>query len=119
MNTFSLLLLSSLFATCSAFAPLHPPPASATTIARAASSTDEVVTAAAATNGAVSADARTGQELSALTASVTTVFTTEEIDKILPHRYPFALVDKVVVYEPGKRAVGIKSVTKVRTTTLS
>ena len=31
--------------------------------------------------------------------------------KILPHRYPFALVDKVVEYEAGKRAVGIKCVT--------
>jgi hypothetical protein len=114
MNTFSLLLLSSLFATGSAFAPLLPSTASST-ITRLAASTDEVVTAAA-TNGvtATAADTRTGQELSALTASVTTVFTTEEIDKILPHRYPFALVDKVVVYEPGKRAVGIKSVTKVR-----
>ena len=35
----------------------------------------------------------------------------EDIMKILPHRYPFALVDKVVEYEAGKRAVGIKCVT--------
>ncbi len=33
------------------------------------------------------------------------------IMKILPHRYPFLLVDKVVAVEEGKRAVGIKNVT--------
>ncbi|MCF7871134.1 MAG: UDP-3-O-acyl-N-acetylglucosamine deacetylase [Candidatus Omnitrophica bacterium] len=36
---------------------------------------------------------------------------TEEVMKILPHRYPFLLVDKVVELDRGKRAVGIKSVT--------
>lgn len=40
----------------------------------------------------------------------------EEIDaalimKILPHRYPFLLVDRIVSLEKGKRAVGIKNVT--------
>tara|TARA_Y100001968_G_C19386772_1_gene733270 strand:- start:1181 stop:1588 length:408 start_codon:yes stop_codon:yes gene_type:complete len=30
---------------------------------------------------------------------------------LLPHRYPFALVDRVVLHEPGKRAVAIKNVT--------
>ena len=54
-----------------------------------------------------------GKAISALTSDVKTVFTSEEIDEFLPHRYPFALVDKVVEYEPGTRAVGIKSVTKV------
>lgn len=34
-----------------------------------------------------------------------------EIQKIIPHRYPFLLVDKVTEMEPGKRAVGIKNVT--------
>jgi len=41
----------------------------------------------------------------------TTVLTNEQIAKILPHRYPFLLVDKVVEFEPGKRAVGIKCIT--------
>lgn len=41
----------------------------------------------------------------------TTVLSNEQIAKILPHRYPFLLVDKVVEFEPGKRAVGIKCVT--------
>lgn len=35
----------------------------------------------------------------------------QEIQKIIPHRYPFLLVDRIVEYEPGKRAVGIKNVT--------
>ena len=33
------------------------------------------------------------------------------VQKILPHRYPFLLIDKVIEYEPGKRAVAIKNVT--------
>ena len=35
----------------------------------------------------------------------------EEIIKILPHRYPFLLVDRVTELELGKRAKGIKNVT--------
>lgn len=34
-----------------------------------------------------------------------------QIMEILPHRYPFLLVDRVVELEPGARAVGIKQVT--------
>ncbi|TCO78816.1 3-hydroxyacyl-ACP dehydratase FabZ [Marinisporobacter balticus] len=34
-----------------------------------------------------------------------------EIQKIIPHRYPFLLVDKIIEMEPGKKAVGIKNVT--------
>ena len=30
---------------------------------------------------------------------------------LLPHRYPFALVDRVLEHEPGKRAVAIKNIT--------
>lgn len=33
-----------------------------------------------------------------------------EIMKILPHRYPFLLVDRIVEVEAGKRIVGIKNV---------
>lgn len=33
-----------------------------------------------------------------------------EIQQILPHRYPFLLVDKIVELEPGKSAKGIKCV---------
>lgn len=34
-----------------------------------------------------------------------------EILKILPHRYPFLLVDRILELEAGKRVVGIKNVT--------
>ena len=30
---------------------------------------------------------------------------------LLPHRYPFALVDRVIEHLPGKKAVAIKNVT--------
>lgn len=35
----------------------------------------------------------------------------EQICEILPHRYPFLLVDRIVELEPGRRCVGIKCVT--------
>jgi UDP-3-O-[3-hydroxymyristoyl] N-acetylglucosamine deacetylase/3-hydroxyacyl-[acyl-carrier-protein] dehydratase len=35
----------------------------------------------------------------------------EEIMRVLPHRYPFLLVDRIVELEAGKRVVGIKNVT--------
>lgn len=34
-----------------------------------------------------------------------------EIKEILPHRYPFLLVDKIVEMEPGVKIVGVKNVT--------
>ena len=34
-----------------------------------------------------------------------------QIMELLPHRYPFLLVDKIIEMEPGKRIVGIKNVT--------
>jgi 3-hydroxyacyl-[acyl-carrier-protein] dehydratase len=39
------------------------------------------------------------------------VLSLEEIQKLLPHRYPFSLVDRIIDYIPGKQAVGIKNVT--------
>jgi beta-hydroxyacyl-ACP dehydratase FabZ len=38
------------------------------------------------------------------------VIDAEEILKILPHRHPFLLVDRIVEMEEGKRAVGLKNV---------
>jgi 3-hydroxyacyl-[acyl-carrier-protein] dehydratase len=35
----------------------------------------------------------------------------QQIQSLLPHRYPFLLVDRVVESEPGKRLVAIKNVT--------
>ena len=37
--------------------------------------------------------------------------TNVEIQKILPHRYPFLLIDKIVDFEEGKSITGIKNVT--------
>jgi len=34
-----------------------------------------------------------------------------EIMTLLPHGYPFLLVDRIIEIEPGKRVVGIKNVT--------
>ncbi|HSL89243.1 MAG TPA: bifunctional UDP-3-O-[3-hydroxymyristoyl] N-acetylglucosamine deacetylase/3-hydroxyacyl-ACP dehydratase [Ignavibacteriaceae bacterium] len=39
------------------------------------------------------------------------VFDTSAIERILPHRYPFLLVDKIVHLELDKKVVGVKSVT--------
>ncbi|WP_134702596.1 3-hydroxyacyl-ACP dehydratase FabZ [Ammoniphilus sp. YIM 78166] len=35
----------------------------------------------------------------------------EQIKEIIPHRYPFLLIDKILENDPGKRAVGVKNVT--------
>ncbi|MBI1874564.1 MAG: 3-hydroxyacyl-ACP dehydratase FabZ [Acidobacteria bacterium] len=32
------------------------------------------------------------------------------IERILPHRYPFLLVDRIIEFEPDKRIVGVKNV---------
>ena len=34
-----------------------------------------------------------------------------DIMRIIPHRYPFLLVDRIIELEPGRRVVGIKAVT--------
>jgi UDP-3-O-[3-hydroxymyristoyl] N-acetylglucosamine deacetylase/3-hydroxyacyl-[acyl-carrier-protein] dehydratase len=39
------------------------------------------------------------------------VFDTDAIRRILPHRYPFLLVDKIVDFKLDERIVGIKNVT--------
>jgi 3-hydroxyacyl-[acyl-carrier-protein] dehydratase len=51
-------------------------------------------------------DIQTNQE-----SSHQKVFTVEEIHELLPHRYPFALVDRIIDYVPGEKAIGIKNVT--------
>jgi beta-hydroxyacyl-ACP dehydratase FabZ len=35
----------------------------------------------------------------------------EDIQNILPHRYPFLLVDRIIALEPGKHIVGLKNAT--------
>ena len=49
--------------------------------------------------------------LQASLAQETQVLGIEEIMKVLPHRYPFLLVDRILEMEPKKRVVGIKNVT--------
>jgi 3-hydroxyacyl-[acyl-carrier-protein] dehydratase len=44
-------------------------------------------------------------------AVVKTTFNIQEIQQLLPHRYPFALVDKIIDFVPGEKAVGVKNVT--------
>jgi 3-hydroxyacyl-[acyl-carrier-protein] dehydratase len=45
-------------------------------------------------------------------ATATTVHTTREIEALIPHRWPFLLVDRIVAYEPeAQRIVGLKAVT--------
>jgi len=39
------------------------------------------------------------------------MLTSQQIQAILPHRYPFLLVDRIEELEEGKRAVGLKNVT--------
>ncbi len=39
------------------------------------------------------------------------VFDIRQIQRILPHRFPFLMVDRVVRLEPGRHAVGVKNVT--------
>lgn len=37
-------------------------------------------------------------------------FGVREIQRLLPHRYPFLLVDRVLEMEPGKRVLAVKNV---------
>ena len=34
----------------------------------------------------------------------------DEIKKIIPHRYPFLMVDRILEIEPGVRALGVKNI---------
>ncbi|MEA5582977.1 3-hydroxyacyl-ACP dehydratase FabZ [Nodularia harveyana UHCC-0300] len=45
------------------------------------------------------------------TTEIKTKFSCEELQQLLPHRYPFLLVDKIIDYVPEKMAVGVKNVT--------
>ena len=39
------------------------------------------------------------------------IYNIDEVMKMLPHRYPFLLVDRLEVEEPGVKGVGIKNLT--------
>ena len=51
------------------------------------------------------------REMLTLAARETRMLGIDEIMKIIPHRYPFLLVDRILELEAGKRVVGIKNVT--------
>ncbi|CEM37968.1 unnamed protein product [Vitrella brassicaformis CCMP3155] len=67
-------------------------------------------TADTAETAAAEAPWRSAASVSELTSDVPVVMDIEAIRKVLPHRYPFLLVDKVIEFEPGKRAVGVKTI---------
>lgn len=46
-----------------------------------------------------------------LEPQVQKTFFIPDIQELLPHRYPFALVDRIIDYIPREKAVGIKNVT--------
>jgi 3-hydroxyacyl-[acyl-carrier-protein] dehydratase len=43
--------------------------------------------------------------------AVPNILSIEQIQALLPHRYPFLLVDRILENAPGERAVGLKNVT--------
>ena len=45
------------------------------------------------------------------TKTISNQLSSEEILGLLPHRYPFALVDKVIEHIPAEKAVAIKNIT--------
>jgi UDP-3-O-[3-hydroxymyristoyl] N-acetylglucosamine deacetylase/3-hydroxyacyl-[acyl-carrier-protein] dehydratase len=45
------------------------------------------------------------------TSESSRIMDVEDIMKVLPHRYPFLLVDRILEIEAGKRVVGVKNVT--------
>ena len=54
----------------------------------------------------------TAAAASAEAGGARTVHTVREIEALIPHRWPFLLVDRIVEYDPeGHRIVGIKGVT--------
>jgi 3-hydroxyacyl-[acyl-carrier-protein] dehydratase len=70
-----------------------------------------ILTDVSTPNSHVQADATpdAAQEIGAATQK--SVLTIEDIHNLLPHRYPFSLVDRIIDFVPGERAVGIKNVT--------
>lgn len=54
--------------------------------------------------------ARTNYTKCFLTSPLTLPLDYSAIERILPHRYPFLLVDRIIELEPDKRIVGIKNV---------
>jgi 3-hydroxyacyl-[acyl-carrier-protein] dehydratase len=65
-----------------------------------------------ATTDAATTDATTDAPRTAATDAPATVYSTREIEALIPHRWPFLMVDRIVEYDPAAgRIVGIKAVT--------
>ncbi|CAA0831037.1 Thioesterase superfamily protein [Striga hermonthica] len=71
--------------------------------------TQKIFIANSASSGDGSSTAETPIELRY--PAFPTVMDINQIREILPHRFPFLLVDRVIEYTPGVSAVGIKNVT--------
>jgi 3-hydroxyacyl-[acyl-carrier-protein] dehydratase len=56
-------------------------------------------------------EADPAQEVVDRASSSQKILSVEDIHRLLPHRYPFSLVDRIIRYVPEKLAVGIKNVT--------
>jgi len=68
----------------------------------------------AVSNGPMHGDATNIRTIRSLLGSLEAALITMDIHKVLsllPHRYPFLLVDKVLEFEPDKRLLGLKNVT--------
>lgn len=46
-----------------------------------------------------------------MTATISQELDINQIKKLLPHRYPFLLIDRVTYVEPGQKAIGYKNMT--------
>ena len=46
-----------------------------------------------------------------MTTATETVLDVNKIREIIPHRYPFLLIDRITYIEPGTKAIGYKNIT--------
>lgn len=72
----------------------------------------DITSAASAADAEMHASSEAGETAAAVEAARTAQpLSVDEIKEIIPHRYPFLLIDQVVDYEPGKFADARKCVT--------
>ena len=75
----------------------------------AANGSDEGRAAVTGERGAT--DGRQERRMAEATKEPKQVIMVDELMKVIPHRYPFLFVDRIIEVEEGKRIVGIKNVT--------
>jgi UDP-3-O-[3-hydroxymyristoyl] N-acetylglucosamine deacetylase / 3-hydroxyacyl-[acyl-carrier-protein] dehydratase len=75
----------------------------------AANGSDEGRAAVTGARGAT--DGRQERRMAEATKEPKQVIMVDELMKVIPHRYPFLFVDRIIEVEEGKRIVGIKNVT--------